>query len=101
MGRQHARYFQHNLRHFGESKIGSLLKERLKETMIKETSQMRLFKVNLQDNKDVENMYHRSTEAMNWNCPHNMFVIVIQIKDVQSSIPWHREAVTCAGKKMY
>ena len=61
---------------------------------------MRFFKVNLQDNRDVENMYlpQKYSEAMNLNYPNNMFVTV---KDVPSSIPWHREAVICAGKKMY
>ena len=64
--------------------------------MIKETSQMRLFEVTHQENRDLENMYQTSSEAINWNYPHNMFVTVIQIKDVQSSIPWHPSA----GKKM-
>ena len=62
---------------------------------------MRLFKVNLQDSRDLENMYQTSSsEALNWNYHHNMFVTVIQIKDVQSSIPWHPEADICSGKKM-
>ena len=101
--RQHARYFQHNHRHFSKSEIESVLKEGLKETMIKEkeTFQLRLFKVSLQDNSDVETiMYHRSSEAMNWNSPQNMFVTVIEIKDVQSSIPWHHDTVICAGSRM-
>ena len=98
--RQHARYFQHIQRLRGESEIGSVLKERLKETMIQETSQIRLFKVNLTDNRDLENMYQTSSGAINWNYHHNMLVTVIQIKDVQSSIPWHPEADICSGKKM-
>jgi hypothetical protein len=74
----------------------------LKETMIKETSQMRLFKVNLKDNRDLENMYQTSSEAINRNYQHNsMFLTVIQIKDVQSSIPWHPKTDICSGKKMF
>ena len=72
--------------------------------MIQETSQVILFteQVNLQDIRDVKNMYHRSSEAINWNyLPHNMFVTNIQTKDVQSPIPWYLETVTCLGKKMY
>ena len=66
--------------------------------MIKETSQMRLFEVNHQhqEKRDLENMYQTSSEEINWYYPHNMFVTVIQIKDVQSPIPWHPSA----GKKM-
>ena len=72
--------------------------------MIQETSQVRLVteQVNLRDIRDVKNMYHRSSEAINWNyLPHNMFVTNLQTKDVQSPIPWYLETVTCLGKKMY
>ena len=68
--------------------------------MIKETSQMRLFKVNLKDNRDLENMHQTSCEAINRNYQHTMFVTVIQIKDVQSSIPWHPKVVFCAEQKI-
>jgi len=68
--------------------------------MFHETSQMRMFKVNLKDNRDLENMYQTGSMAINWNYHHNMFVTVIQIKDVQSSIPWQPEADICSEKKM-
>ena len=74
--------------------------EELRETMIKETSHLRLLKVNLTDNRDSENMDQTSSEARNWNYQHNMVVTFIQTKNVQSFIPWHPEAGICSGKKM-
>ena len=46
---------------------------------------------------DLENMNQTLTrsEARNWNSP-----VDIQIKDVQSAIPWHPKVVFCAEKKI-
>ena len=69
--------------------------------MLIETSHLRLLKVNHQENmnrdSDLENMNQTLTrsEARNWNSPGD-----IQIKDVQSAIPWHPKVVFCAEKKL-
>jgi len=81
------------------------LKQLLRETMLIDTSHLRLYKVNHQENmnedRDVENMNQTlaRSETRNWNSPRTI-ATVIQIKDVQSSIPWHPKVVFCAEQKI-